>query len=264
MELIFLGTGTSVGIPMIGCHCPVCSSADPRNTRRRTSLYVRTGQCAFVIDTPPDFRQQMLDFKIERLDAVVFTHAHADHIFGFDDIRRFNTLSGKVVPAYGDTATLDDVRRVFSYIGNQPEPQGLYRPLVDFVAVDGAFLVGDVRLTPLDVQHGRKMTGYLMESGPLKVGYVPDCHVLPAATVSRLKGADVMILDALRYRPHPSHLCVEESLALLGEIGAKASYLIHLCHDLDHEELAAGLPPGVQVSYDGLKLFLEGTTDEQR
>ena len=256
MELTFLGTGTSVGIPMIGCHCPVCSSGDPRNTRRRTSLYVRTDTAAFVIDTPPDFRQQVLDFGVERVDAVVFTHAHADHIFGFDDIRRFNTLKGGVIPAYGDAETLGDVQRVFNYIGNKPSAHGLYRPLVDFVEVAETFQVGDVRLTPLDVQHGRKMTGYLMEHGPIKVGYVPDCLTMPAATVAQVKGADVMVLDALRYRPHPSHICVEESLALLAKIGAKASYLIHLCHDLEHAELETRLPPDVRVSYDGLRVRL--------
>lgn len=261
MDLIFLGTGTSVGIPMIGCHCPVCSSADPRNTRRRTSLYVRTERCAAVIDTPPDFRQQMLDFKIERLDAVLFTHAHADHIFGFDDIRRFNTLGDKVIPAYGEAETLEDIRRVFSYIGNSPEPGGLYRPLVDFVPVAGSFQVGDVGVTPLEVQHGRKMTGYLLEAGGLRVGYVPDCRAMPAATVERLKGVDVMILDALRYRPHPSHICVDESVAMLGAIGAGHSYLIHLCHDVDHAELAARLPGGVGVSFDGLRVRLEDTAD---
>ena len=261
MDLIFLGTGTSVGIPMIGCHCPVCSSADARNTRRRTSLYVKTEHCAFVIDTPPDFRQQMLDFKIERLDAVVFTHAHADHIFGFDDIRRFNTLSGKVIPAYGEAETLVDVRRVFSYIGNSPETGGLYRPLVDFIPVEGTFQIGDVRVTALDVRHGQKMTGYLLEAGGLRVGYVPDCRAMPAETVGRLKGVDIMILDALRYRPHPSHICVDESVGLLRMIGAGHSYLIHLCHDLDHGELAARLPDGIDVSFDGLRVRLEDTAD---
>ena len=260
IELTFLGTGTSVGVPMIGCHCLVCSSANPRNTRRRSSLYVRTEECAFVIDTPPDFRQQMLDFEIERLDAVVFTHAHADHIFGFDDIRRFNTLGGKVMPAYGDAETLADVRRVFSYIGNQPSAVGLYRPLVDFVVVDDAFRIGDVRLTPLDVEHGCRTTGYLMESGASRVGYVPDCHSMPDAVVERLKGVDVMILDALRYRPHPSHLCVAESLALLERIGAGTSYLTHLCHDVEHDGLEATLPPEVRVGFDGLKVCLDDGT----
>lgn len=259
MEVIFLGTGTSVGIPMIGCHCAVCSSNDPRNTRRRTCLYVRTEKSAFVIDTPPDFRQQVLDFGVERVDAVVFTHAHADHIFGFDDIRRFNTLRAGVIPAYGDAETLEDVQRVFSYIGNQPSSHGLYRPLVDFIRIDKPFQVGDVRLTPLDVQHGRKMTGYLMEQGAVKIGYVPDCHSMPPQTISKVRGVDVMILDALRYRPHPSHICVEESLALLEKIGAKTSYLIHLCHDLDHADLEAELPPNVHVSYDGLSVRLAGS-----
>jgi len=241
---------------MIGCHCPVCSSKDPHNKRRRSSLYVRTEKVAFVIDTPPDFRQQVLDFGIERIDAVVFTHAHADHIFGFDDIRRFNTLKGGVIPAYGDSETLEDVQRIFNYIGNQPSPYGLYRPLVDFKEVVGSFQIGDVRLTPLDVQHGRKMTGYLIEHANVRIGYVPDCHAMPASTVSKVSGANVMILDALRYRPHPSHITVDESLKLLASIGAKTSYLIHLCHDVNHAELEAKLPPNVHVSYDGLKIAL--------
>ena len=256
IEVTFLGTGTSVGVPMIGCHCPVCSSKDPRNTRRRTSVYVRTEQTAFVIDTPPDFRQQMLDAGIERVDAVVFTHAHADHIFGFDDIRRFNTLQKRVIPAYADAETMEDIRRAFHYVGNTPEERGLYRPLVDFIVIGGPFTVGDVRLTPLDVEHGRKMTGYLIEQGGLRIGYVPDCSGMPDATVEALRGVDVMVLDALRYRRHPSHICVEESLALLARIRAKEAYLIHLCHDVEHAELEAKLPPAVRVSYDGQTLRL--------
>ena len=258
MELLFLGTGTSVGVPMIGCHCAVCDSDDPRNTRRRTSLYVRSAESAFVIDTPPDFRQQMLDNCIERLDAVLFTHAHADHIFGFDDVRRFNTLSGKVMPAYGDQATLDAVRRAFSYISDKPSPQGFYRPLVDFVPVKEPFTIGDVRLVPLAVEHGESMTGYLMECGGARVGYVPDCRALPAVTLERLKGVDVMILDALRYRPHPAHICIDESLTLLRRIGARRSFLIHLCHDVDHADLAAKLPEGIEVSFDGLRIVVTG------
>ena len=246
---------------MIGCHCDVCTSKDPHNTRRRTSLYVQTMETAFVIDTPPDFRQQVLDFGIEWIDAVVFTHAHADHIFGFDDIRRFNTLKGGVIPAYGDSETLGDVQRVFNYIGNKPSQHGLYRPLVDFVEINGTFEIGDVRLTPLDVQHGRKMTGYLMEHEGMAIGYVPDCHCMPVSTVEKMSGADVMILDALRYRPHPSHICVEESLTLLSKIGARMSYLIHLCHDVEHAELEAKLPPTVHLSYDGLKVQLKCDSD---
>lgn len=256
MDLVFLGTGTSVGVPMIGCHCTVCSSADPRNNRRRTSLYVDTAEAAFVIDTSPDFRQQVLDHGIERVDAVLFTHAHADHILGFDDIRRFNTLKGGVIPAYGDRVTLEDVRRIFHYIGNKPSPEGLYRPLIDFVEVDGPFMVGTVGVTPLEVRHGRKMTGYLLEYAGRRVGYVPDCSAMPEATVSLLKGVDVMIIDALRYRPHPAHMCLEETLALLERIKAVQSYLIHICHDMDHATLEEGLPPSVRVSYDGLRLRL--------
>lgn len=254
MSLTFLGTGTSVGVPMIGCHCEVCESPDPRNTRRRTSLLVQTREVAFVIDTPPDFRQQMLDYRVEWLDAVVFTHAHADHILGFDDIRRFNTIARRVMPAYGDPDTIGDVQRIFDYIGSKPSTQGLYRPLVDFIAIEAPFTIGDVTLTPLNVKHGKRMTGYLLESGGVRVGYVPDCQAMPLNTLTQLRGVDVMILDALRYRAHPSHISISESLVLLEEIAAQKSYMIHLCHDVDHARLSATLPAAIAVSYDGLRV----------
>ena len=254
MDLLFLGTGTSVGIPMIGCGCAVCTSGDARNVRRRSSLYVSTAETAFVIDTPPDFRQQMLDYDIGRCHAVLFTHAHADHIFGFDDIRRFNTIHQRVLPAYAEAATLASIRHVFSYIDNKPTHEGLYRAQIDFIEVRGPFAVGDVRVTPLKVEHGAAMTGYLLEHNGARAGYVPDCTRLPPETIEQLRGVDVMILDCLRYRPHPAHLNVEQSLAYLSQIQAKRSYLTHLCHDVDHAALAATLPEGVCVSYDGLRL----------
>jgi phosphoribosyl 1,2-cyclic phosphate phosphodiesterase len=239
---------------MIGCPCAVCTSGDPRNTRWRTSLYVSTGETAFVIDTPPDFRQQMLDYRIERCHAVLFTHAHADHIFGFDDIRRFNTIHQCVLPAYAEAETLAAIRHVFSYIDNKPSSTGLYRAQINFVPIRGPFTVGDVHITPLAVEHGAAMTGYLLSHNGATVGYVPDCTRLPDETIAQLNGVDVMILDCLRYRKHPAHLNVEQSLVYLSQIQAKQSYLIHLCHDVDHATLEATLPANICVSYDGLLL----------
>ena len=241
---------------MIGCRCEVCRSPDPRNVRRRSSLYVSTVETAFVVDTPPDFRQQMLDHQIDRCHAVLFTHSHADHIFGFDDIRRFNTVHQRVLPAYAEAGTLAEIRRVFNYIGNKPSLTGLYRAQIDFITINGPFDVGDVHITPLKVEHGESMTGYLLSHNGVRVGYVPDCTVLPSETIARLHGVDVMILDCLRYRPHPAHLNVEQSLAYLSQINAKRSYLIHLCHDVDHATLEATLPANVRVSYDGLRLMV--------
>ena len=254
MNLLFLGTGTSVGIPMIGCHCDVCRSEDPRNTRRRSSLYVSTDETAFVIDTPPDFRQQMLDYRIERCHAVLFTHSHADHIFGFDDIRRFNTIHQCVLPAYAEAETLAGIRHVFNYIDNKPSSTGLYRAQINFIPIQEAFSVGDVHITPLKVEHGAAMTGFLLEHNGVRVGYIPDCSRLPPETIGQLAGVDVMILDCLRYRAHPAHLNLEQSLAYLSQINAKRSYLIHLCHDVDHATLEADLPANIRVSYDGLRL----------
>lgn len=257
MKLTFLGTGTSVGVPMIGCHCRVCTSPDPRNKRQRTSLYVETPEIAILIDTSPDLRQQALRWGIERVDAVLFTHAHADHILGLDDIRRFNTLKGGAIPAYGDPITLAGVQRVFHYIGATPPGSGLYRPLVSFQPVEAPFTLGKIRVTPLKVEHGIQMTGYLLEYGRARIGYVPDCCRLPDESIRLLQDVDIMILDTLRYRPHPAHLSVDEALDILSEINARESYMIHLCHDVEHSELEAILPHAVYVSYDGLSLQVE-------
>ncbi len=254
MKAIFLGTGTSAGIPIIGCCCPVCVSNDPRNRRRRTSLYLEAAGKHIVVDTAPDFREQALSHRLPRIDAVCFTHAHADHIFGFDDIRRFNTMQDEVIPAYADPNTLDDLLRVFNYIGTE-HIVGHYRPRITFHAIEKPFTVGKIQVTPVEVQHGKAtILGFRFDAEGRSLGYVPDCSAMTDTAIEAFRGIDVMILDALRIRPHLTHLTLEDSVALLKQIEAETSYIIHLCHDLDHEETQAKLPETFFVSYDGLTL----------
>lgn len=243
-----------MGIPVIGCNCAVCMSTDPRNRRRRTALYLETDSRHVIIDTSPDFREQALENNIQRVDAVLFTHSHADHVFGFDDIRRFNTIQKEVIPAYGAKETVADLRRIFDYIGIEKE-QGMYRPQIEFREIAGPFDLGDIHVEPLHVVHGLKPTlGFLFETDGRKLAYVPDCHMMDDDIMEKLKGVDVMILDALRHRPHKTHLTVENSVKMLDRIAAGRSYLIHMCHDLDHEETEKNLPDPIHVSYDGLTI----------
>jgi len=253
MKILFLGTGTSVGIPVIGCDCPVCRSDNPKNRRLRASLYVEAAGSHILVDTSPDFRQQALQYGLRRIDAVLFTHGHADHIFGFDDIRRFNTIQGTVMPVYGTPETVADLRRIFDYVQDESAPKGTYRPRAEFHEIKGPLSIGSVRVTALPVEHGPKRTvGYLLEAEGRRMGYFPDCLVMDDAVVRQLKGVDVMILDALRHRPHATHLTVEDSVILLERIKAGRSCLVHMCHDLDHEQLQKMLPAGMEVSYDGM------------
>ena len=239
---------------MIGCDCAVCTSKNPRNVRRRTSLYLQAAGLNIIVDTTPDFREQMLQFKVRRVDAVLFTHAHADHVFGFDDIRRFNTIQDSIIPAYGCSDTMDNVKRIFNYIHADKVP-GFYRPRIEFNVITGPFNLGGIHIDPVYVIHGARDTlGYRFESEGRTLGYVPDCQNMTDEAVAKFKGIDVMILDALRFKPHKTHLTVEESIRFLGRIGAKDSFIIHMCHDLDHDATQQMLPPGVRVSWDGLTL----------
>jgi phosphoribosyl 1,2-cyclic phosphate phosphodiesterase len=255
MKVTFLGTGTSVGIPVIGCDCAICHSPDLRNRRRRSSIYIEAGGFHIVIDTSLDFREQVLEYRVPRIDAVLITHSHADHIFGLDDIRRFNSIQGASIPVYGSTGTIADLKRIFSYVDQaEPEP-GVYRPQIQFLEKKGRFMVGPVTVDALPVRHGKTETyGYRLEWDGRTVGYVPDCKEMPDVTVEAFKGVDVMILDGLRHRDHPTHLSVESALALLSRIAAKRSYLTHLCHDLDHEETQESLPKNIFVACDGMTL----------
>jgi phosphoribosyl 1,2-cyclic phosphate phosphodiesterase len=195
------------------------------------------------------------------VDAIFFTHSHADHVFGFDDIRRFNTIQHSSIPAYAMPETIADIRRVFDYIGGGDDtPAGLFRPKIEFRAVTGPFEFGDIKVTPVPVMHVTKPTaGYVLEAENRRIAYIPDCREMPEESFSCLRNLDVMILDGLRFKPHKTHLSIDDSTAILRRVGARQSFLIHMNHEVEHEsaelEFAArGMP--VHLSYDGLTLEL--------
>lgn len=256
MKLIFLGTGTSIGVPAIGCDCAVCVSADPLNKRRRASLYVEAAGLQIIIDTPPDFREQVLACKVRRLDAVLYTHSHVDHILGFDDIRRFNQVQKESIPIYGSSETLADLARIFPYI-HQREKPGLSYPRVRFNIVAEPFKIGGLNVMPIPVRHADIPTyGYRLEAEGRAFAYIPDCQELGEKEFACLRGLDVMILDTLRRRPHPTHFSLSQSMSMLKKINARQSYLTHICHEIDHLQTNAELPAGISLAYDGLVLNL--------
>ena len=252
--LRILGSGTSVGVPLIGCSCAVCMSTDKHDARLRAAAYVSLGGLGLLLDAGPDLRQQCLRWKVPRVDAVFITHLHADHIFGFDDVRRYNTLQGnQVIPCFGGSETISGMHRVFPYISENPNPQGLYRPLIAFIPKSKPFEALGAWLTPLPVEHGNVETfGLRIDYAGRSLAYIPDVHKIPASTLALLKGLDVLVLNCLRDRPHPTHLTRQAALDYAAVIAARETLLTHLSHDILHQELEAALPPSVHVAYDGL------------
>lgn len=249
MKIRFLGTGTSVGIPVIGCHCPVCRSTDPRNQRTRSAAAVFHRGATIVIDTPPEFRLQVLKNGIGRVDAVFFTHLHADHIFGFDDLRRFNQIQGAPMPVYGDQATMEGIRRVFRYAFEPPQQPGISKPSVTTHVVDGPFEAAGIAVTPVPILHGRlPIYGYRI--GPF--AYLTDCSAIPPSSLPLLEGLDTLVIGALRPTPHPTHFSIPEALAAIEEIGPRRAYLTHISHEVDHATVQRTLPAHVSLAYDGL------------
>jgi len=256
MKFTFLGTGTSHGIPMIGCSCTVCRSNEPKNKRRRCSLYVVCANQHLIFDTPPDFRDQVLSFGVERVDAVFLTHPHADHIYGFDDIRRFSTMQQSHIPVYGSPRTIKQMRKKFDYVdrtsyGFESVPRVRFEKQLEPVQV------GDVHITPLPVSHGQDtIYGFLIEGDDKRMAYIPDCNGIPADSLKLLNKLDAMILDGLRPQPHPTHYSIDECVDMLIKIGAKRSYPTHLTHLSDHAELQQYVPEGITVPWDGLEVIL--------
>lgn len=254
MRITFLGTGTSHGVPMIGCGCAVCKSTDPRNHRSRCSVLVETDGPKLLIDTPPELRLQLLREDIASADAVLFTHAHADHIFGLDDVRRFNDANGRPLPCYGSEATLATVRRTFEYVF-VPTQLGGGKPQLDLIVVDGQLDIEGVQVTTVPVLHGElPVYGY-------KIGgfaYVTDCSAIPEESAKLLKGLDTLVLGVLRPEPHETHFSLSEGLAVVDQLRPRRAYFTHISHRLEHKRTNAILPPGVELAYDGLKLTIDG------
>jgi phosphoribosyl 1,2-cyclic phosphate phosphodiesterase len=255
LEITFLGTGTSHGIPVIGCQCRICHSADPRDKRLRTAILVRSPELVFCVDTPPDFRTQCLREGISQLDAVVYTHSHSDHILGFDDLRRFCEIEDKIIPVYASQRTLDDLTRVFQYAFDESQKFRTYvRPQAHVIG--GPFDLGDTTLVPVELPHGRAITtGLIFHRGGRKVlAYMTDCQAVPPEAVEAAAGVDVLVIDALRHAAHSTHLTVAQALEVAAQIRPRQTYFIHMCHELGHEESEAGLPENVRLSYDGLRI----------
>lgn len=256
LTITVLGSGTSVGVPTLGCRCAVCASGDPRDKRLRPSVLIRYNQRNVLVNTTPDFRQQALRAGIERLDAILFTHSHADHIMGLDDVRPFNFRQRGPIPIYGSESTMAAIHRCFPYIFDQKETESSI-PRLEIRVLDGApFDLFGLEFLPVPIWHGRAtIYGFRFATA----AYLTDHSEIPEESLAMLRGLDVLFLDALRYKPHPTHSTVERSLRTVEQLQPNRTFFTHICHDLGHERAESMLPPHVRLAYDGLEIPLKVT-----
>ena len=256
-RLIILGSGTSQGVPLIGKDYPSDFLANPKNHRTRSSILVQTDAVSIVVDTAPEFWLQMLREGVRRLDAVLITHAHADHIMGMDDCRRFCSMQNSRMPIYASAPAMEAICRVFFYaFQDRAMVKGYFHP--DPRVVDGPFDIGDLSITPISLPHGRLMSlGYLFcQQGKPKLAYLTDCHEVPETAISLLAGTEAVVLDALRKEPHATHISLDEALSVARRISAGHTWLTHLTDAYDHDQDEIDLPETVGLAYDGLRIEL--------
>ena len=252
-RITILGSGTSHGIPMIGCSCPVCTSDDVRDRRTRSCVLVEWPGASIVIDTPPEFRLQCVSHHVARVDAVLYTHTHADHIAGLDDLRRFCSMQSQAIPCYASRSCLDCLLRKFGYAFRPVDQDYSERPRLHAVAIDGPFHLLGKTVFPLALKHGRDdVLGFKID----RWAYCTDCSSIPPEAEDQLHDLDVLIIDALRYTAHPTHFNVEQTLEVIASLRPKRAYLTHIAHEIRHADLENRLPDGVYLSYDGLQLAL--------
>jgi phosphoribosyl 1,2-cyclic phosphate phosphodiesterase len=251
LTITFLGTGTSSGVPMIACPCPVCASADQKDNRLRSSILVQSATTTIVVDTTPDFRYQMLRAKITNLDAVLFTHPHKDHIAGLDDVRAYNFFQQKPMPLYCNALTEEALRKEFAYAFSENKYPGLPNLVFNEIPKD-AFLIGDIPVQPIPVMH-LKMPVLGFRFG--KFTYITDANFIDSAAKEMIRGSEAMVLNALRKEKHISHFNLEEAIALVQELEVPRAYFTHLSHQMGlHAVITGELPAGIQLAYDGLQL----------
>ncbi|HVF10565.1 MAG TPA: MBL fold metallo-hydrolase [Abditibacteriaceae bacterium] len=264
MKLTFLGTGTSYGVPYVGCECAVCQSDDPRNQRLRCSILIEgnagddeAASTQLLVDTTPDLRQQFLRAGVKRISAVLWTHSHNDHIIGLDDVRPLCDRVG-YIDGYADAGTMAQLKRIFSYIFVPGRDHGGFPRMTDHVLEPAqTVLLGDICVTAIPIYHGqREIFAYKFQTGERSVVYATDCSGIPETSWELLHNADLLVLDALRHRPHPTHFSLEQALEATTRLQPQRAYFTHIAHDLDHAATNATLPAGVELAYDTLSIEL--------